>query len=89
MDLNDKEIDQEIHKPENQKLFKKYKNLLKPEPKDDPKQTEEQNLKDKINRQRDTLLTINRLEEQTHNIVQKRVLGSTISGINSFFDFST
>lgn len=87
--LKDKDVENEFNKEENQKLFDKYKTLLPQEPKEDPNKTTEENLKERTDRQRGILLEINNLEEQTQSTIQKRVFGSTISWLTSFFDFST
>ncbi|MDD3262704.1 MAG: hypothetical protein PHR61_02555 [Candidatus Absconditabacteria bacterium] len=86
--LNNNEIKEEFDKEKNQELFNKYKTLLPQEPKEDENKTTEENLQEKTKRQRNILLEINNLEEQTQSTIQKRVFGSTISGLTSFFDFS-
>ena len=87
--LNNNEIKEEFDKEKNQELFNKYKTLLPQEPKEDENKTTEENLQEKTKRQRNILLEINSLEEQTQSTIQKRVFGSTISWLTSFFDFST
>lgn len=76
------EINKEFEKKEYQDLFKKYASLL-------PKQPEENNEQKQWERKKNAMLQMKDIEQNTQNILQQRIFGSAVSGLASYFNFST